>query len=311
MPGLLLAHGLVIDSGVPLPDCRPSTAISADVTYRFGAEREVPHSPGPGRILARMPRSHGDGVFFTLSEEAGAGWLFRFHGVCDVAISPDADAAVFHMDPGADPRFASVLGSGLIIATILTLRGHLVLHASAVEHEGAAVAIVGRSGMGKSTLSTLLCRNGARLMTDDVLRVDTSPEGAWCRLGSVETRLRPTAASLVTDGDRVRDTADGRSALTLPLASRDPLPLRCVVIPSPDREAERVTASSAGAVEALMLLSSFPRIVGWEDPRTRGEQFSLTGDLVSLVPVLVVALPWGPPFKQSLADDLLAVLPNP
>lgn len=310
MSGLLLAHGFAIDSCVPLPDCRRSTATTADVTYRFGAERHVPHSPGPGRILAQMPRSDEKGAFFTLSEVPDAGWLFRFHGVCDVEISPAADAALFHMDPEAAPGFASVLGSGLIIATILKLRGHLVLHASAVEHEGAAVAIVGRSGMGKSTLSTLLCRKGARLMTDDVLRVDTLPDGVWGRLGSVETRLRPTAASLLTEDDRVRQTADGRSALALPLSSQDPLTLQCVVIPSPDREATRVHVSFPGPVEALLLLSSFPRIVGWEDPRTRGEQFAMTSDLVSRVPVVVATLPWGPPFPESLADDLLATLPS-
>jgi hypothetical protein len=44
----------------------------------------------------------------------------------------------------------------------------LWLHAAAVERRGAAVLIVGASGQGKSTLSTLLCKKGWQLMSDDV-----------------------------------------------------------------------------------------------------------------------------------------------
>ena len=158
-------HGLVVDSDIPLPDVRPGPASRvADVIFRSGPVRDVTASAGPGRILARMPRSDGDGAFYTLSDAGPGGWLLRFHGVCDVEIDARLDRATFHMDPAADAGLASVLASGLVMATILMLRGHLVLHASAVEHSGAAVAVVGRSGMGKSTVSAILCRNGSRLI---------------------------------------------------------------------------------------------------------------------------------------------------
>ncbi|MRR12527.1 hypothetical protein EG835_08705, partial [bacterium] len=54
----------------------------------------------------------------------------------------------------------------------LALRGHVVLHASAVEAGGGAVAFVGESGIGKSTLARELGALGCRVLSDDLLRVE-------------------------------------------------------------------------------------------------------------------------------------------
>lgn len=303
----VLMHGLVIESDIPLPDCVDAPPGPADVAFRAGAPGEVPAVSRPGRVLARLPRTDGDGAFFTVTQDED--WTMRVHGVCDVVIDRGLDAATFHLDPRADPAMASVLAGGLVVSTLLILRGHLVLHAGAVQTESGVVAVTGASGMGKSTVSTLLCRAGARLVTDDVLRVDIGTDGIRCRLGSGETRLRPAAGSLLTAEDDVRRTADGRTALSLPRATADPLPLRCVVIPSPDRGAATVEAVRHGQVDALLRVAAFPRVLGWEDPTTRGQQFTLAGDLVARVPVLTVRLPWGPPFRSGLGREVLDVLP--
>jgi hypothetical protein len=44
----------------------------------------------------------------------------------------------------------------------------LWLHAAAVERDGVALLISGRSGQGKSTLSTKLCEKGWRMLSDDI-----------------------------------------------------------------------------------------------------------------------------------------------
>jgi hypothetical protein len=302
-------HGLVVASELPLPDCRAACTDRADIKYRVGPVRVVPGHADPSRVLARMPHSAGDGAFFTLTEKPVGGWVLRFHGVCDVIIAADLSSATFHMDSSANAEVASVLASGLVISVLLMLRGHLVLHASAVEHGSSTVAVVGRSGMGKSTLSALLCRAGARLVADDVLRVDLADGEALCRLGSTEARLRAQATGLLSEDDVVRQTVDGRSAVSLPLADKDSVPLRCIVVPFPDRSATRVEVTRTSQVEALMLLASFPRVVGWEDARTRGEQFALTSELVSRIPVVKATVPWGPPFPDDLGAGLLAALP--
>jgi hypothetical protein len=56
----------------------------------------------------------------------------------------------------------------------LSRQGKLVLHASAVEVDRAAIAFVGASGQGKSTLAASFATNGARFLTDDGLYLEAS-----------------------------------------------------------------------------------------------------------------------------------------
>lgn len=60
-----------------------------------------------------------------------------------------------------------------LIAAALRQRGLLVLHASCVANESGAIAFVGFSGWGKSTLAIRFLREGYRLLSDDVLPICT------------------------------------------------------------------------------------------------------------------------------------------
>jgi hypothetical protein len=86
----------------------------------------------------------------------------------------------------------SVVLGGMGLATVLMLRGHLLLHASAVVR-GRGGGRGGRQvGMGKSTVATLLCGSGALMVTDDVLRVDLDePAGPWYGEGAPRPGCEP------------------------------------------------------------------------------------------------------------------------
>jgi hypothetical protein len=62
-------------------------------------------------------------------------------------------------------------------------RDLLWLHAAAVERDGSAMLLCGRSGQGKSTLSSLLCDRGWRLMSDDIapVRMDANEVLPFCQ----------------------------------------------------------------------------------------------------------------------------------
>ncbi len=47
-------------------------------------------------------------------------------------------------------------------------RGYLALHGAAVEKDGQAFVFLGQSGLGKSTLAAALCREGYRLLAEDI-----------------------------------------------------------------------------------------------------------------------------------------------
>lgn len=76
----------------------------------------------------------------------------------------------------------------------LEFQGIPVLHASAVSDRGKALAFLGRSGVGKSTLCVNLVSSGFEFLTDDGLALEEDPDGHWqCHPGPPLYRLWPSA----------------------------------------------------------------------------------------------------------------------
>ncbi|MEE6287550.1 hypothetical protein V2J52_07780 [Georgenia sp. MJ173] len=303
---MLELYGLVIDSDTDLHQDRPASPGAApDVTVVRGPVTEPTTDLPPGDPILRC-----DGATRTIYAFARRddGYTLRFFGACDVHVSPALDHMEVRSVRGADEGMASVLTTGGSLAFQLYQRGHLVLHASAVEIDGAAWGFVGRSGMGKSTMAALMCSSGGVLITDDVLRLDDVADHPVARLGATELRLRKGADTLVarfaSGAPQVRRSADDREVLRLRDGATDRLPLEVLVIPFPSRTAGKVEVHPLSGPEALLALSGYPRLLGWRDPAVLRHQFSSTAALVERVPVVVATIPWGPPFLPGLATEL-------
>jgi len=64
-----------------------------------------------------------------------------------------------------------------VVPLALARQGHLLLHGSAVHVAGVgAIAVLGRSRRGKSTLASALARH-AQIIADDCVRIDSTPGG--------------------------------------------------------------------------------------------------------------------------------------
>jgi hypothetical protein len=294
------AHGLLIGSDVPLP--LPVSAPGVpDLTLSLAAAREVPNERPPGERLAETARPDLT-LFYTLTRTPTS-VILRYPGLCDFVGDASFSTIAVHVHPGADEGLLPVLIAGGLLATHLMLRHELVLHASAIRAGDVAVAFVGRSGMGKSTLATALCADGYPLISDDLLRV--GPD-LVVHPGATETRLRPSARAL--SNDHSYETADGRLATRPGTLETSPLPLAACVIPGPSRAATRVSTHRLRPVEALVRLSSYPRILGWTDPTTMAAAFQSLADLVERVPVVEATIPWGLPFAPGTLTELMASL---
>lgn len=84
------------------------------------------------------------------------------------------------------------------------LRGTPNLHGSAVELEGQAIGFLGRSGLGKSTLSASLASAGGRLLADDCITVEIEGDVAWCTPSSASVRLREDSLAAVRTNEPTR-----------------------------------------------------------------------------------------------------------
>ena len=300
-----VAHGYTVESDVALalPAGEGRTAARPDLVLARGAERAVPRQPAEGDVLALLETEHETHYAMT---RGTSDMTMRFGGCVEFVADHGLRHVRYHRDPTHDEGLVSVLASGTLLAVRLLIDGELVLHASAVDVGGRAVAFCGAPGMGKSTLATLLSQAGMPLVTDDVLRVTFPAGGATAWPGATESRLREGGAAIADSVDpaAVRTTADGRRAVTPPAVCDGPLPLAAVLVPLPTRGLDRPAVDVLGRADALLSLVRFPRVIGWQDPPTSSAQFQLLGELVQRVPVAHVRVPWGLPFPSGLADTL-------
>jgi hypothetical protein len=179
--------------------------------------------------------------------------------------------------------------------------------------DGDVVAIAGGHGVGKSTVTALLCAVGCGFVTDDLLRIDVS--GARVRTvgGCAELRLRAGAAHVLgfltaVGARRVRSTADDRMAVEL--GSKPPAigVLRAIVVPWPARGQRHVELERLPAAEALVVLARNPRLEGWVLPSVVKMQFEAVARVVESTPVVRAVFPWSPEPTRDSARELVEAL---
>jgi len=157
MNDLYSAYGLCIQSHWELPPLLRGSG-SPDVIVREASADEFPR-----RVIAQpgwhVPSS--DAIYL----HAGALGQFGARAGNELVALPA-------------PTLDATTLTNFLITTALNLilfqRGYLLLHASVVAIDGAAVAFLGGSGWGKSTLAAALEARGHRVIADDTLALDLS-----------------------------------------------------------------------------------------------------------------------------------------
>lgn len=307
-PRVYALHGLRLRSTVALAG--PASGDDRyDVDVHWSQGKPVPAEPPPGRLGVALgePGSYR----YAGSQDDEGLWTLRVPGFSDFLVDHEGRTVECRLDPSADADFVAVLVSGLVSAFLLTLGGHAVLHASAVELGGRAIAFAGLSGSGKSTLAALFCAAGARLVTDDVLGVRLEPN-AVCVGGSPHLRLRRSAAWALDQfpaATVVGTTADDRLALRPPVATATSVPLSGIVLPCLSREATRTDVTAVVGSTSVTALLGASRVTGWTAPHVVVAQFRAIGTLAARVPVVQATIPWGHHGAGRVVGDLLDQLP--
>jgi hypothetical protein len=143
-----------------------------------GTERlleETFDDPTPARTIDRHP-------------DAGYRLFARHFGVA--LISPDSSRIACAPPPAATAWRWQRFLLGRILPWAALIAGREVLHASAVRIGDGAIAFVGPSGAGKTTLAARLLLRGAGLLTDDVLAVDRGDGAVRAHPGAAIVAVR-------------------------------------------------------------------------------------------------------------------------
>ncbi|MGH7782080.1 MAG: hypothetical protein ACREQR_19865 [Candidatus Binataceae bacterium] len=118
------------------------------------------------------------------------------------------------------------------------------LHATAVIVDGNAIAFLGDSGFGKSSLAACFLAQGHELLTDDLLLLRHSGAGMRAYPGPPRIKLFPAIANRFL-GDRAAGVPMNPETkkLVLPLLPKqlcsEPVPLKAIYVLEPPRESRR------------------------------------------------------------------------
>jgi hypothetical protein len=231
MPGYTIA-GLSLSGDWPLPELPKDGGSGADWVVEVAPDRRPSRSfPTPvheagdidGRSWCIIRRSRQDR------------YLIRFPKLADFVVLLSERRITCHPDRSTDERTARHLLLDQVIPRVLAMDGAVVLHASAVAVDGRAVAFVGPTGAGKSTVAASFATNGAQLLADDFVCLREDARGFLAVPSYPGLRLWPDSAGVFARRqDSLVAVAPGsekrRLVFRTPKRASKPYPLGAIVI---------------------------------------------------------------------------------
>ena len=173
----------VLESDIALPELMPSTASRVQIRAELRSRRRADTSargwhtedqhgwPEVSRRFDQVRIRFARGVDFFVNDE----------GTLVTAAAP----------PRFPPATLRHLLIDQVIPMVLSARGRLIVHGSAVRTPWGGVLLVGASGVGKSTLAVALAQSGWKLLSDDYVRVQLRRTGPHAVAAYAGARLWP------------------------------------------------------------------------------------------------------------------------
>jgi len=237
---------------------KPVNDLFAYTAYGLGIRSEIPL---PGLKITRNPPKD---VFVLLRElssigrpetRTGSFVLGETPGVATFLVR-DGKEIIVAPAPTVDKFLLSTILLGPILAVLLRQRGLAVIHASAVVINGGAVAILGQSGWGKSTLATAFYKRGYGVITDDVMAVNVNGSRVKVLPGYPSIKLFPDSARFLECENSITHKLNSHSEKQAHSVEsgfpQGALPLRRMYI---------LSSGENNAIEPLQLQETFVELV--------------------------------------------------
>jgi hypothetical protein len=245
------------------------------------------------------------------------GYLLRFSGLADFELRPDARQIHGYRAATTPAHTFNHLLLDQVLPLAVPGASRLSLHASVVDVDGEAVAFLGATRQGKSTLAAALARRGHPVISDDccVLRrtaagFDVYSTYAGLRLFPETVRRvfgepeRPPAevAHYSTKQRIVPDGAGGSfSPRRLPLGAFYAIGPRDTS--SASAAAVRITPRTSR--ESVFDIIGVTFVLDVEDGGRAREGFELAVQAASQYPVRVLSMPWDLGALDAVADAIV------
>lgn len=205
-----------------------------------------------------------DGTPWMLWGRRGNTLLLRFPAMADFEVMPTQRCIICHASADFPQDTIIHLLLDQVLPRVVAYDGGLVLHASAVGFDQKALAFLGPTGFGKSTLAASLCKLGHALICDDGLYLKLHDQQVMAYPSYPGLRLWQDSAEMIAEqavisGPVAHYTPKRRVSIgtrSLPF-SDDPVALSRVYVLAPAETAqEDITLSPLSKRDAVLAMLS-------------------------------------------------------
>jgi hypothetical protein len=145
-----------------------------------------------------------DGTVWTEFYRWDSGYLLRFPGIADFEVSADGTDVTAHPAEDCDESTLEHLFINQLLPLALSRQVRPAFHASVVTVPGGAVAFLGKTGMGKSTLAASFALGGSEFLADDSLLIDESRGGCLALPSHASLRLWEDSVEAIVGDQSIR-----------------------------------------------------------------------------------------------------------
>jgi HPr Serine kinase C-terminal domain len=198
-----------------------------------------------------MSRPHATRRSFDICGQEAHFWFKDVGGF----IVKNGSSIVMLPEAGVDHGLLRLYVEGMMMAMILYQRGMCVLHASVIEINGAAVALTGQIGAGKSSLAAALYTRGHRILSDDNAGIDLTGMPTVIPAYPYIKLFPAIAASLGFENGSVRTLHTSQIKITGAVTNgfaQQPLPLHSIYVLGRDYESAPARLSPLQVVIELI-----------------------------------------------------------
>ena len=236
----------------------------------------------------------------------------RWRGLGEFLVSSDGRRITCSRDPEAPMESFQVYLLGQALGFALVKSGFEPLHATSIDVGGEAIAILGASGFGKSSLAACFLAAGHSLLTDDLLLLQPGAHGFDAYPGPPRIKLFPAVARRFLGRAATGVHMNPRTVkLVIPFEQcQSPhLPLRAIYAlasPHETRRLRRIRIEPLSPQAAFLALvgNTFNRLL--LDPDRLRRQAGAAARLLSAVPVKKLSCPRGMDHLPSVREAILS-----